>query len=377
MTPKNSHKHAAARQKIIIRTSLIGILTNVVLVIFKSAVGLVSGSIAIVLDAVNNATDVLSSVVTIIGAKLAGRKPDREHPYGHGRFEYFSALVVGIIILVAGLAALFESIPKIFQPELADYSWPSFVVILAAVATKFLLGSYVKHTGRKVNSGSLIASGMDALFDAALSFTTLIGIVVNVFCHVSIDGILGAGIALFIIYSSLSILAESAMDLLGGQVDAELAQKIRDLALSYPEVNGAYDLMLHNYGPSTLLGSLQIQVHDEMTAHDVHHLTSAITRQVFREFGVILTIGIYAEHTETPKHKNIREYLERYISRCPEILQMHGFYVDEDLRLIVFDLVIEHELRDKMQVKRKVERAMRHKFPAYKCCITLDIDTEH
>lgn len=377
MTPKIATRQAVTRQKTIIRTSLIGILTNVVLVIFKMIVGLVSGSIAIVLDAVNNATDVLSSVVTIIGAKLAGRRPDRTHPYGHGRFEYLSALAVGLIILLAGVAALFESLPKIFRPELADYSWAAFIVILAAVATKLLLGSYVKHVGHKVNSGSLMASGMDALFDAALSFATLIGIIVNVCWHISIDGILGAGIALFIIYSSLSILAEATMDLLGGQVDAELARKIRELALSYPEVNGAYDLMLHNYGPSTLLGSLQIQVPDDMTAHDIHHLTSAITRQVFHEYGVILTIGIYAEHTETPEHKVIRQYLEQYIKHCPEILQMHGFYVDEDLQLIVFDLVVEHEFRDKMQIKRKVERAMQRKFPTYRCRITLDIDIEH
>ena len=215
------------RQTAIVWTSVIGIITNVVLVGFKMLVGVLAGSIAIILDAVNNLTDVLSSVVTIIGTKLAARHPDEGHPYGHGRFEYLTTLFVGLIILATGIMALIESIPKILHPELADYSWATITVVVAAIITKLILGWYVRRAGKRFSSSSLVASGIDALFDAILSFATLIGIIVTLVFHISIDGILGGLIALFIIKTALQVLLEASNDIIGQTADRDLIRKLK------------------------------------------------------------------------------------------------------------------------------------------------------
>lgn len=281
------------RQRAIVWTSIIGIITNVVLVGFKLLVGFLSGSIAIILDAVNNLTDVLSSVVTIIGTKLAARHPDAGHPYGHGRIEYLTTLLVGIIILVTGVMAFFEALPKITHPELADYTWATITVVVAAIIAKLVLGVYVRRAGKRFDSGSLAASGLDALFDAILSFATLVGIMVTLVCHTSIDGVLGAIIALFIIKSSASVLREASNEIIGQTADQELMQNIIETIKTAPEVLDAHDLMLHNYGPKDFIGSVQIQVPAGITAQEIHQLTRRLARRTRTKYGVRLTIGIH------------------------------------------------------------------------------------
>lgn len=255
-------------------------------------VGIMASSIAIILDAVNNLTDVLSSVVTIVGTKLAARRPDAGHPYGHGRIEYLTTLLVGVIIFGTGAMALFEAFPKIVHPELADYTWGTIAVVVSAVLVKLILGIYVRRAGRKLDSGSLMASGLDALFDALLSFSTLVGIIVTLVLHISIDGILGVLIALFILRTSISVLREASNQIVGQTADEELQRNITAVICSYPEVQKAHDLMLHNYGPKDFIGSVQIQVPDDLKASEIDQLTRQIARRVRRKFGVKLTIGI-------------------------------------------------------------------------------------
>lgn len=362
------------RQKAIIWTSIIGIITNVVLVGFKMAVGLIAGSIAIILDAVNNLTDVLSSVVTIVGTKLAHRRPDEGHPYGHGRLEYLSALIVGAIILATGIMALLEAIPKIIHPELADYSWATIVVVVSAIFAKLILGLYVKKTGRKLDSSCLVASGADALFDAALSFSTLVGIIVTLVFQISIDGILGAGIAVFIIYSSLRIIFEASSDILGHSADYSLVMAIKEEICIFPEVSGAYDFVIHNYGPSDYIGSVQIQVPDNMTAKDLHKLTREIAQRIFTKFGVTLTVGIYAENSGEPAHQEIKGQILNVLNLYPEIRQMHGLYIDDDEQLITFDLVMGADPAQQIEVRDRVIRDLSKHYPDYQFLITFDVD---
>lgn len=364
------------RQSAIVWTSIIGIVTNVVLVGFKMIVGLLAGSIAIILDAINNLTDVLSSVVTIIGTKLAARCPDEGHPYGHGRIEHLTTLLVGVIILATGIMAMIESIPKIIHPELADYSWATIVVVVAAIFAKLILGCYVRHAGKRFASSSLVASGVDALFDAALSFGTLVGIIVTLVFQISIDGILGAIIALFIIKTSIEILMEASNEILGCTADQDLMRKLKALINTFPEVSGAYDLMLHSYGPTELIGSVQIQVPDQLTAKEIHRLTQEIAHRVYAKYNVNLTIGIYAENSAEPAHREIREQILNIVNIYPEIRQMHGLYIDDERKLITFDIVIPVQYVHKTELKAKVARQLRKSFPDYKCMITLDIDLE-
>ncbi len=374
--PKICYIIIMTRQKLIIRTSIIGIVTNVFLVIFKMIVGVIAGSIAIILDAVNNLTDVCSSVVTIIGTKLASKRPDPEHPHGHGRYEYLAAMAVGLIVLLAGIMALIESIPKVIHPQLADYSLATIIVVVSAVITKLVLSRYVKRIGEKTNSSSLVASGIDAMFDAILSIATLVGIGVTMMFQISIDGILGVIISAFIIKTSIEILSESALDILGRNVDPATAQEIKRKVCSYPEVSGAYDLALHNYGPSEYIGSLYIQVPDDMTARAIQQLTRRISHDIYKKYNVTLTIGIYAEHTDSQIHREIRQTIERYLSTRPEITQMHGLYIDSEVKTIAFDLVIDYNYPEKVKLRREVIRQLKASYPAYRFHITLDLNTD-
>lgn len=364
------------RQTAIVWTSVIGIIANVVLVGFKMMVGIIAGSIAIILDAVNNLTDVLSSVVTIIGTKLAARQPDAGHPYGHGRIEYLTTLLVGVIILATGIMALIESIPKVLHPELADYSWSTIAVVVAAIIVKLALGLYVRRAGKRFSSSSLVASGVDALFDAALSFATLIGIMVTLIFQISIDGILGVVISLFIVKTSLEILFEASNEILGQAADHDLMTKIQDLVCTFPEVSGAYDLILHNYGPTDFIGSVRIQIPDKLTAKEIHRLTREISHRVYTKYNVSLTIGIYADNSAQPAHREIREFVMNLVNRYPEIHQMHGLYIDDDSKLITFDLVLPVQCPHKTELKQQLSREIRKAFPGYKCLIEIDIDLE-
>ena len=360
------------RNKKIIKTSIIGIITNAFLVGFKMFVGLLANSIAIILDGVNNLTDMLSALVTIIGTKLANKKPDKEHPYGHGRIEYFSSVLIGAIILFAGILAIKESILKIINPGETDYSLLSLSIISVAIITKILLGRYYKKVGEKVESQSLSASGQDALNDAILSFTTLIAGVLNIIWHVTIEGYLGVIIGIFILKASYEILKESVNLILGVRADGELSKKIKEKINQFPEVQGTYDLNLHNYGPSNTIGSAHIQVRNDMTAEEIHILTREIEYEIYKQFSIVLTIGIYAAN-DKGEFGEIKKEVNTIIKKYSEVLQIHGFYVDK-AKNIFFDLIIDFKAEDKEKIKSEIEAKVKEKYPEYKCNIIIDLD---
>ena len=359
------------RNKKIIKTSILGILTNIVLVVFKATIGLLVNSIAITLDAVNNLTDVISSVVTIVGTKLANKAPDREHPYGHGRIEYFSSVIIAIIILLAGILAIKESCEKIISPADTKYSIIALVIIGITVFVKFFLGTHVKKVGKEVNSQSLVASGKDALWDAVVSFSTLIAGIINYIWNFNLEGYLGIIISILIIKSAIGMFKESANSMLGERADSELSAKIKERVLEFEEVQGVYDLNLHNYGPSRTVASLHIQIRNDMNAGEIHILTRNITYKIFEEFGIAVTIGIYAANDEG-EFGQIKSELERVVKDYKEILQIHGFYVDKEN--VFFDLIIDFDAEDKDKIQQEIIYKMKEKFPEYNYNIILDSD---
>ena len=358
------------RSKQIVRVSLIGIAANLVLVAFKAAVGFVTGSIAVILDAVNNLSDALSSVITILGTKLANRPPDKEHPYGYGRIEHLTSVVIAILVLAAGVTSLKESAEKIFHPEAADYTVVSLIIIAAAVAVKYFLGTYVKNQGDRLSSESLIASGTDARFDSLISFSTLVAAAVSMMFHLSVEGYLGVVIAILILKAGLEILLESLNGIIGQRVEGELAGRIKEAVCSFPHVKGAYDLILHKYGPERTIGSVHIEVPDTMTAAELHPLNRAISQKIYDEFGVILTVGIYASaEKEGPILTALREVLKDY----PAVKQLHGFYILEDKKRVTFDLVLDFGA-DTHAVCADIARAMKSRFPDYDFDVVPDSD---
>ena len=290
---------ALSRSKTIVRTSVIGIAANIFLAAFKAVIGLGVHSIAIVLDAVNNVTDAGSSLITIVGTRLAGKAPDRKHPFGHGRAEYLSAMVISVLVLYAGLTSLTESIKKIIHPETPDYSTLSLIIVAVAVVVKIVLGRYVKHVGEKVNSSSLVNSGTDATLDAVISASTLAAAGIFLWKGISLEAYLGAVISLVILKSGFDMLRETLSQLLGERADAELAKGIKQTVLSFPDVTGVYDLVLNNYGPDAFNGSLHIEVPDTYSANELDELLRAITLRVYEEHNVILTaVGVYSVNTK-------------------------------------------------------------------------------
>lgn len=360
------------RKKIIIKTSILGIIVNLILVAFKAIIGFLVNSIAIILDAVNNLTDALSSVITIIGTKLANKQPDKKHPYGHGRIEYFTSVIIAAIVLFAGASAIKESFIKILNPGETDYSMISMFIIAVAVIVKFVFGRYVKSTGKKVNSQSLVASGQDAFMDAVLSFTTLIAAIINYVWHLSLEGYLGVIIGIFIIKSAIEILKEGVDSILGVRADSELSKKLKEKINSFKEVQGTYDLNLHNYGPSSIIASAHIQVRNDMTAEEIHILTREIEYEIYDEYGIALTLGIYAAN-DSGEYGEIKKELGTVIKDYPSVLQLHGFYVDKKDN-VYFDLIIDFDAEDKEKIKNEVVQKLKEKFPKYNYNVIIDSD---
>jgi len=375
MDTPNLDQAQANRDRVIIRTSFVGIGVNLLLSAFKAIIGLLSGSIAVVLDAVNNLSDALSSVITIIGTRLASRKPDKKHPLGHGRIEYLSAMIVAAIVLYAGLTSLVESVKKILHPEAADYSVWSLVIIAAAVAAKLLLGRYVKRKGEAVNSGSLIASGSDALFDAILSASVLASAVIFLIFHISLEAWVGALISIFIIKSGVEMLLETLDELLGKRVDRETLAQIRKTICQEPKVLGAYDLILHSYGPEKLIGSVHVEVPDTMDAIEIDELERSIAERVFLQHGVLLTgIGIYAQNTRDEEVLALRSGIYHLIHSHDGVLQTHGFYFDPTTRTVTLDIILDYALDDRQALFDQIVQELRDAYPDCQFRVNMDID---
>lgn len=362
------------REKIIIRTSLVGIAANLMLAAFKAAAGIAANSIAVVLDAVNNLSDALSAVITILGARLAGKRPHREHPMGHGRIEYISALMVSAIVLYAGVAAFVESLRKIAEPVIPDYSLISLIVIAAAVATKVVLGRYVRRKGEEADSGALIASGTDAMADAVLSLAVFLSALFFRFTGISLEAYVGVVIAVFIMKAGCGMIQNTVKDIIGRRPDPQLCARIKSILIEEPEVKGAYDLFLHNYGPDKYYGSVHLEVPDIMTAAALDELSRRLEERIHEETGVILTaVGFYSYNTSNDKAAEIREEIRDVILRHEWALQMHGFYYNEAEKKIRFDVVMSFDIRQNEGCDILM-RELSGLYPDYDIQMTPDID---
>lgn len=373
-TNMNVADAVANRDQIIVRTSIIGIVANIFLAAFKALVGVMSNSIAIILDAVNNLSDALSSVITIVGTKLAGKMPDREHPLGHGRVEYLSALLVAAIIIYAGLTSLHESIIKIIHPEKAEYNTITLVILVVAIIVKFFLGRYVKATGEKVNSSALVASGADASFDAIISTSVLASAIIYIAFGISLEAFVGVLISVIIVKAGWEMMSDTLDDILGRRPDRELSVGIKRIICEEPEVRGAYDLVLNNYGPNKFLGSVHVELPDVMTVEEVDNLTRRIQEKVFKETGVVLTgVGVYSYNTKDDEAARIRNHVLELVKTHDWALQLHGFYVNTTTKEMRFDVVLSFDIPH-TEGTEIIYREVLDAYPEYTIQISADVD---
>ena len=329
------------REKEIIKTSVIGIAGNVALVAAKAFVGILASSVSIITDAINNLTDALSSFITIIGTKLANKKPDREHPYGHGRVEYLTSTLIAFLILFAGVSAITESVKSLIAGETPSYDYTSIIIVSLAILVKVFLGLFFKYKGKKTESDALSSSGTDALFDSVLSLATLIAAIVSMIWNFSVEGYLAIVIGAFIIKSGIEVLKESISKIIGVRFDGEKAVEIKNLIMNdHPEVKGVYDLIVNNYGPNKFIASAHIEVDDDMTARELQYLERSIAGEVYTHYGIIISIGIYASNVSTEFSSEMKKYILSLTDKEPNVLQMHGFYLDEVRKIAIFDIIV-------------------------------------
>ena len=368
-------KVEASREKTIVKTSIIGIIANVFLAGFKAVIGLMTNSIAIVLDAVNNISDAGSSLITIVGTKLAAKEPDKKHPFGYGRIEYLSAMIISVIVLYAGITSFVESVKQIIHPETPEYNAVSLIIVAVAVVVKILLGRYVKGVGVKVNSDSLINSGEDATLDSIISASTLVAAGIFLIFHISLEAWLGAIISLIIIKSGIEMLRDTISQILGERNDTELAKAIHDTVVSFPGVEGAYDLVLNNYGPDAWNGSIHIEVPDTYSADRLDQMIREIMMKVYSEHHVILTaVGVYSVNTKDEETIQTKKKVEEIVFANAYVRQMHGFYLTKDEKKIRFDIVISFDAKDRRAVYTDVVAAVQKAFPDYSLQVAMDTD---
>ena len=363
------------REKAITQTSIIGICANVFLAAFKAGAGLIAGSISVVLDAVNNLTDAFSSVITILGIKLAKKKPDDKHPYGYGRIEYFSTILIAMIVFAAGAASFIESIKKIIEPTIPEYTIVTVVIIVVSVVTKLILGRYVKGQGKKYASDALVASGSDASFDAIISASTLVGAAITFFLDFSVDGIIGAIISAFIVKAGLEMLLEAISHVLGKRPDSAITTEIKKTVNAIPGVLGTYDLILHNYGPDSAIGSLHVEVDGKLTATQLHAMTQKIQNAVLEKFHIFVTVGIYAVDQENEEIVSMRGRIGEICKGHEGVVNSHGVFIDLEAKKISFDVTLDFSVADKLGMAAGIKKEVEEAFPGFS--INTNCDTNY
>lgn len=374
-------KKVINREKTIIRTSVIGIIANILLVGFKAFVGFIAGSISIIMDALNNLTDAMSSVITIIGTKIANKKPDRKHPFGHGRVEYITSTIIALLILFAGAMAIYQSIVSIIDffkdihnPSLPEFNIASFIIISVAILVKISIGIFYKIQGKRVKAETLSASGTDALFDAILSSATLVGMILAFTLHWYVEGFLGILIGAFIIKSGIEILIASFSSIVGERHDSEEVKNIIMDINSIPGVLGAYDLILNNYGHNRNIGSVHVGVSSKMTAVEIQLLERQINELMYSKYHTVMTVGIYVENIDTPEGNNIYNTLFDLVANYKTVLQVHGFFVDVEKKVCNFDLVISFDEPNPSELLAEIKNKLKEQYPEYTFSIVQDND---
>ena len=363
------------REKEIIKVSIIGIIANIFLAAFKAVIGTLTNSIAITLDAVNNLSDVLSSIITIIGTRIAGRKPDKKHPLGHGRVEYLSAGLIAIIVLYAGITSLVESVKKILNPSEPEYTNIALIIVAVAVVVKLVLGSYVKSKGKKLNSDSLVASGEDARLDAVISASTVVAALIYIFWGVSLESYLAALISLVIIKAGYEMISETLSEIIGERIDKDVIDELKQTIMEFEDVYGVYDVVLHNYGPDTLIGSLHIEVLDTYTAGQLDELERHLMKAAYDKNNIILAgISVYARNSKDDRAKQDFEKVRHLVMSHKYVLQMHGFYVNYEEKIMNFDIILDFDSPNRNEEYMHILSDVQEAFPDFAIGITLDLD---
>ena len=369
------------RGKYIFLGGIVGILSNFLLFVIKLSVGLITSSIAIMADAFNNLSDAGSSIITIVGFKLSDKPADAEHPFGHGRIEYISALIVSFMVMLVGFQFVKSSLERIFNPVDIKFETIPFILLLISIFIKLWLSSFNKFVGNKIDSSALKAASADALGDVFTSSCVAISFLASKFTSFPIDGYLGTLVALFILYSGFSLTKETLNPLLGEAPDPELVQKIQNMVLSYDNITGVHDLIIHNYGPCGCMASIHAEVPCDISIMEIHEIIDRAEREISEKLKIYLVIHMDPIAMEDEELKKDFNMVCDIIEKDERIKSIHDFRVvgEGEVKNLLFDVVIDSEKMFKTMTKHEtlindINKAVKEIHPKYNCIITVDND---
>lgn len=363
------------REDIISATSGLGIAVNLAVSAAKIIFGLLASSIAIISEGLNNASDALTSVLTLVGTKLAGKHPDKEHPFGYGRIEYLTSLIIATLILITGGEMLISSIKLIFNPEELSISVVSLLVVAVTAVIKFFLGVYTIKMGKKAESGTLEALGLDCRNDSFISIVTIVSAIVFIVFHISIDAYVGIFMSAIIIKAGLEVLMDTVSELLGRPGEHELAAKLYNEINTTEGILGAADMMLHNYGPDAYSGSVNIEIDHSKTVGEVYEFVHELQLRIMHEYNVVMVFGIYAVDNDHEYIKELRRCIGKFVTATEHVKSFHAVYLDPNSNRLYCDLIVDYDLKDWEALSTEFKAYMKDYYPDRE--IELTIETEY
>ena len=356
-------------------SGIVGILCNLLLFGGKIIVGTLSGSVSITADAVNNLSDASSSIISLLGFKMAEKPADADHPYGHARYEYLSGLMVAVLVLLIGVELLKSSIDKILHPSPVEFSWPVVAVLIASILIKLWMALFNKTLGKKIDSQTLAATAADSRNDVISTSAVLIAALISHFTNLELDGYMGTAVAVFILYSGFGLIRETLNPILGKPPKPEFVETVRQKIMCYPGVLGTHDLIVHDYGPGSQFASVHVEVAAEADVIASHDVIDNIEREIRDELGLHLVIHMDPIVTADPEINDLRKWLSEAVKAINPSLSIH------DLRVVpgtthtnlVFDCVVPHDLAmSKTELCEKITALARERDPSFFCVITID-----
>lgn len=362
------------REGVITAVSALGIAVNLLIAAAKVVLGLFASSIAIVSEGVNNASDAMTSVLTLVGSRLAGKHPDAKHPFGYGRVEYLTSLVIAGLILFTGIEMLISSVRLIFEPTELNVSVPALAVVAVSAVIKFLLGVFTVSAGKRSGSGALVGVGLDCRNDSFISVVTILSAVIFIVSGVSVDAYVGALMSLLVVKAGFDVLRDTVSELLGRPGDAELAAKLYREIRSTPGILGAVDMMLHNYGPDAYSGSVNVEIDHEKTVGEVYDFLHALQLRIMREYNVTLVFGVYAVDGDHEEVRVIRQRIAEFVRAHEHVKSFHAVYLDPASPRLYCDLIVDYELRDWSLLRGEFTDFMRESFPARELVLTIETE---
>lgn len=368
------HQDPESRDSIITMTSGLGIVANIVIATTKVILGALASSIAIISEGVNNYADVLTSVLTLVGAKLAKKHPDEEHPFGYGRIEYLASLVITVFILVTGIEMVKSSVELIFEPAELNISYFALAIVALTAVAKFTLGVYTIRMGEKADSSSLKAVGVDCRGDAFASLMTIAASLVFLLTGVSLDAYAGLFISFLILKAGYEILKDTVSDLLGRPGEEELAKELYQIIRHTDGILGAADMMLHNYGPDAWSGSVNVEIDHNKTVGEIYAFLHELQLRIMYEYKVVLVFGVYAVDNDLEEIKQIRKNISKFMQEHEHIKSFHAVYLDSEHNNLYCDFIVDYALKDWDGLDKEFKDYMAILYPDYDIILTIETE---